>query len=198
MEGLWDTTKGAPLVLFAIPDSKLEKNEMSIAIPRLTSLILTHSWDGEVKGLKDWPASERPPVATVFYTFRVMVGIGFLFLFIVAWGSYLRYKDKLKNKAFLWLCVLTTPLGFIATICGWIVAEVGRQPYVVYGFLKTKDALSPVIPEAVLGSLIGFVITYSMMMFAFLFYCSGLIKKGPQMSQTEFANEYFVPLGTDR
>lgn len=186
MEGLWETKQGAPLVLFAVPNSKTEQNDHAIEIPLLSSLILTHHWKGEVKGLKNWPKEQRPPVATVFYAFRVMVGLGFLFLAIAFFGIILKLKNQLYARSFLQLCTFTIPLGFIATICGWIVAEVGRQPYVVYGFLKTKDALSPVIPEAVLGSLIGFMITYSLMFFAFLFYCARLIKKGPQTTSEEF------------
>lgn len=185
MEGLWETTRGAPLVLFALPNSKQEKNEHSLAIPKVTSLILTHHWDGEVKGLKEWPKEERPPVATVFFSFRIMVGLGLLFLFIALTGIILRWRKKLLAP-YLWLCTLATPLGFVATILGWIVAEVGRQPYVVYGYLKTKDALSPVIPEAVFGSLIGFIIIYSLLLFAFLFYAHHLIKKGPLVSAEEF------------
>ncbi|MBI2791726.1 MAG: cytochrome ubiquinol oxidase subunit I [Gammaproteobacteria bacterium] len=185
MEGLWDTTKGAPLVLFAVPNSKEEKNEDVLSIPKLTSFILTHDFNGEVKGLKNWPKAERPPVATVFYAFRIMVGLGFLFLFIAIAGVFLRFRKNLLYRPYLWLCALSTPLGFIATISGWIVAEVGRQPYVVYGHLKTVDALSPVIPEAVFVSLIGFIITYSLMFFSFLFYCHHLIKKGPQTTSEE-------------
>lgn len=183
MEGLWETKQGAPLVLFALPNPQTEQNEHEIGIPHLGSLILTHQWNGEVKGLKEWAPEERPPVKIVFLTFRIMVALGFLFLLIAALGIYLRYKPGSKlYRSYLWLCTLTTPLGFIATICGWITAEVGRQPYVVYGFLKTKDAVSPVIPEAVFASLIGFVITYTLMFSAFLFYCHQLIKKGPEVS----------------
>lgn len=189
MEGLWNTTQGAPLVLFAIPDPKTESNLYTIEIPKLSSLILKHEWDGEVKGLKDWPKEERPPVASVFYAFRIMVGLGFFFLLIAALGVLCKLRKKTPPTFYLYLCVLSIPLGFIATISGWIVAEVGRQPYVVYGFLKTKDALSPVIPEAVMVSLIGFMITYALLLFAFLFYGYHLIKKGPQYVSEEFKNE---------
>lgn len=185
IEGLWETTQGAPLALFAIPNLEKEENEHEIKIPQLGSLILTHEWNGEVKGLKEWPAEERPPVMIVFYTFRIMVGLGMLFLLIAAIGLYSHLRRTTLPKFYLWLCTLSIPLGFIATICGWITAEVGRQPYVVYGFLKTKDAVSPVVPEAVFGSLIGFVTTYTLMFFAFLFYCHHLIKKGPHITLAE-------------
>lgn len=174
MEGLWQTARDVPLILFAVPDPETEKNHYTLSIPKLTSFILTHHWDGEVQGLKDWPKEERPPVATVFYAFRIMVGLGFWFLLLAYLGLWMK-----QSSLYLQLCILSTPLGIVATICGWVVAEVGRQPYVVYGFLKTKEALSPVIPEAVMSSLIGFIITYSLMLFAFLFYCHHLIKKGP-------------------
>lgn len=174
MEGLWDTSKGVPLVLFAIPDVVKEQNNYVVSIPKLTSFILTHEWDGEVLGLKNWPKEERPPVSTVFYSFRIMVGLGFWFLLIGFVGLLARNSPIYQR-----LCILTAPFGIVATICGWIVAEVGRQPYCVYGYLKTKDAVSLIVPEAVLGSLIGFIVTYSIMLFAFLFYCRHLIKKGP-------------------
>lgn len=184
MEGLWETSKGVPLVLFAVPNSEKEKNDYALTIPKLTSFILTHDWEGEVKGLKNWPKDERPPVSTVFYGFRIMVGLGFWFLFMAYLGLFAK-----SSPLYLRLCMLTAPMGIVATICGWIVAEVGRQPYVVYGLLKTKDALSPVIPEAVLGSLIGFIITYTLMLFAFLFYCHHLIKKGPVSSTKDIRDQ---------
>lgn len=186
MEGLWENTRGAPLVLFAIPNPKEEKNEMEIAIPYLSSLILTHEFDGEVKGLKNWPKEERPPVTTVFYSFRIMVGLGFFFLFIALLGLFYKFRGDRYPNYFYKLCVMTIPLGFIATISGWITAEVGRQPYVIYHYLKTHDALSPVIPEAVFGSLIGFISIYTLLLFAFLFYGHHLIRKGPQISAEEF------------
>lgn len=189
MEGLWNNTQGAPLVLFALPNSKEEKNDYAIQIPNLTSFILTHDWHGEVKGLKNWPRNERPPVKPVFFAFRVMVGLGFYFLFMALLGIFLKIRNKLFNRSYLWLCVFTLPLGFVATISGWVVAEMGRQPYVVYGYLKTKDALSPIIPEAVFGSFIGFVIIYTLLFLAFLFYCYHLIRKGPQVFTQEYKDE---------
>lgn len=188
MEGLWENTKGAPLVLFAKPNAEKEENEMEVAIPYLSSLILTHRLDGEVLGLKNFPREERPPVSTVFFSFRIMVGLGFFFLFLAALGIFFKLRKHFP-RPFLWLCVLATPLGFVATISGWVTAEVGRQPYVVYNFLKTKDALSPVIPQAVLSSLIGFMIVYTILLFAFLFYGHHLIRKGPQVSTDEFRDE---------
>lgn len=189
MEGLWQTTSGAPLVLFAVPDEVAEKNEYTLSIPKLTSFILTHSWQGEVKGLKAWPKAERPPVKSVFYSFRIMVGLGFFFLFITFLGLFLKWRKRLLNPVYLYLCSLCLPLGFIATLCGWIVAEVGRQPYVVYGYLKTNEALSPILSEVVLGSLIGFILVYTLLFFAFSFYFYHLIKKGPQQTKEEFRDE---------
>lgn len=182
MEGLWETKKDVPLILFAVPNAQTESNQYELSIPYLTSFILTHNWHGEVKGLKDWPADQRPNVSIVFYSFRIMVGLGFAFLLLGIVGLLLKTRPNPIPHWYLRLCILTIPFGFVATIAGWIVAEVGRQPYVVYGLLKTKDALSPVIPEAVLGSFLGFVIIYSLMFGAFLFYCYHLIKKGPVLS----------------
>jgi cytochrome d ubiquinol oxidase subunit I len=183
MEGLWETKKGVPLVLFGIPDTQQEKNHYTLSIPKLTSFILTHDFNGEVKGLKHWPKEERPPVSSVFYGFRLMVGLGFLFLLVSFWGlknCWFSREPLYFHRWYLRLTVFCIPLGIIATITGWIVAETGRQPYVIYGLLKTKDALSPVVPSLVAVSLIGFVFVYFLMFVSFVYYFIGLIKKGPE------------------
>lgn len=191
MEGLWETQKGVPLVPFAIIDEENEQNLYAIEIPNLTSWILTHSKDGEVKGLKEWAKEERPPVAIVFYGFRIMVGLGMVFLAMAVVGNWLLYKKKHhQQKWFLRLSVLAGPLGFVATITGWIVAEVGRQPWVIYGALKTADSVSPVLPETVLISLIGFIIVYTIMFIAFCFYAYHLVKKGPNAYLTHQESEW--------
>jgi cytochrome d ubiquinol oxidase subunit I len=180
MEGLWDTSKGAPTVLFGIPSEKLEKNLYSIEIPKLSSIILTHDPNGEVKGIKEWPKDSRPNIPLVFYTFRIMVGLGFIFLFTSIIGLILRFKNKLYSyKPFLWLCVLLTPAGFISTISGWIVAEAGRQPWVINNILKTSKSISDVRPELVIGSFSTFLIVYPIIFIAFLVYSGFLVKKGP-------------------
>ncbi|HKK15187.1 MAG TPA: cytochrome ubiquinol oxidase subunit I [Gammaproteobacteria bacterium] len=180
MEGHWETHTGAPMVVFAVPDEKAEMNHFELAIPQLGSLIVTHSLDGEIKGLKEWPASERPPVAVVFWCFRIMVAIGMLMLLVAAWGLWLFRQGKLaETKNFLRLCVLMGPAGFVAVITGWFTAEVGRQPYTVYGLLRTVDSASPITANSVGMSLIVFVFTYAIVFFAGIYYIFRLIHAGP-------------------
>lgn len=131
MEGIWDTEKGAALNIIGFPDKEEEKTKYALQIPYASSLILTHSLDGEIKGLKEWSRNERPPVATVFYSFRIMVGIGFLMVFTGIAGLYLYLKKRLYNaKWFQYWYMLMSPSGFIAVLAGWFVTEVGRQPYI--------------------------------------------------------------------
>jgi cytochrome bd ubiquinol oxidase subunit I len=144
IEGLWDGGRGIPASIIGWPDQAAERNLGEIAIPRLGSLYLTHSWDGAVKGLKDFPADQRPPVAIVYFTFRIMVGIALLMLTVVAAGFVLMARGTLDRTGwYLRLCQLTTCLGFIAVIAGWTTTEVGRQPWTVYGLLRTADSVSP-------------------------------------------------------
>ena len=132
MEGHWESRRGAPLILFAIPDEEAEENRFEVAIPKLSSYILTHEWDGLVPGLKDAPEELRPPVAVVFWAFRIMVGIGLLMIGIAAVSVFLRFRRRLYDtRWFLRLCVAATPLGFVAILDGWTTSEVGRQPWVV-------------------------------------------------------------------
>jgi len=128
IEARWDTGKGVPLTLFAIPDDKAEHNKFAIEIPWLGSLILTHDVNGEVTGLKDFPADQRPPVAIPFFAFRAMVGCAGLMLALVLLGGWLRWRGRLYNtRLFLAACQCAIPLGFVAVIAGWFVTEVGRQ-----------------------------------------------------------------------
>lgn len=180
MEGAWDTETNAPFRVFAVPDSSKETNNYSLEIPYLTSMILTHSVDGEVKGLKDWPASERPPVSIVFYSFRVMIAIGVMMALTGFIALYLFLKQKLFTATWFhrW-CVLLSPSGFIAVLAGWFVTEVGRQPYSVFGVLKTSDLVSPVIGAEVLTSLLAFIVVYLFVFFMGTYYIINLIRKGP-------------------
>jgi cytochrome d ubiquinol oxidase subunit I len=187
MEGNWDRQAGAPLLLFAIPDSKKEKNHLELAIPHGASLILTHKWDGVVPGLRDVPKADRPPVGVVFWSFRVMVGLGVLFLLIGAWGLYARIKDRLESdRWFNRLCVAATPLGLVATLAGWFVAEVGRQPYTIYGVLRTADSASPIVSATMIASTLAvFLVVYGGLFGAYLYYLGKLIRVGPSMPATE-------------
>ncbi len=186
MEGAWETETEAPLRLLAWPSKDLEKNLFSIEIPKLGSLILTHSWNGEVKGLKAWPKEERPPVMIVFWAFRLMVGIGCLMILTGFLAIVLFIRKKLfTERWFQYWCLSLTPAGFIAVLAGWFVTEVGRQPYVAYGLLKTSQVVSPVLGEHILASLIAFVIVYTFVFGAGLYYICKLISKGPIGSQQE-------------
>jgi cytochrome d ubiquinol oxidase subunit I len=182
MEGDWETRRGQPMVLFAWPNETAERNDYEVAIPKLGSLILTHDWDGEVAGLKSVPPDERPPVPVVFYAFRVMVGVWAVLMAIVLAGTVLRWRGRLYDtRWFSMLCAFSSPLPFIAILAGWTVTETGRQPYVVYGLLRTADAVSPVAPAAVFGSLVLFVIVYSVLLIAFFFYATRLVLRGPDI-----------------
>jgi cytochrome d ubiquinol oxidase subunit I len=181
MEGHWETWEGnAPLILFGMPNERTESNDYALEVPKVGSLVVTGSFDGTIRGLKEWPPSERPPVAIVFWSFRVMVGIGLVMLFIGYVGAYLAWRTELrKHTLFLRLCFLSGPLGFIAVITGWITAEVGRQPYTVYGLLRTVDSVSPVTAGAVGTSLIVFVFVYAIVFTAGSWYLFKLAWAGP-------------------
>lgn len=181
IEAIWETSKTVPLTLFAWPDSQAEKNLYTIEIPKLGSLILTHDVNGEVKGLKAWPENERPPVAPLFYCFRLMVGIGVLMLFTGICAFILNWRKKLfETSWFQGLCMLMTPSGFVAILAGWMVTEMGRQPYVVYGMLRTKDVVSPVLGIEVLISLLAFLLVYTIVFGAGTYYILKLIQVGPE------------------
>jgi cytochrome d ubiquinol oxidase subunit I len=180
MEGLWETTRGAPLILFGIPDPSQEKNHLEVKIPKLASLINGHTWDAELIGLKSVAKDQRPVVPMTFFGFRIMVGIGFFFLALAAWAFYLRLRQRLyTNRWLLWGCILATPLGFVATIAGWITAESGRQPWVVYGQLLTKDTVAQLTAHQVAISLAAFFIVYGIVFSLYLYYVLKLLRHGP-------------------
>jgi len=181
MEGLWETQRGAPLVLFGWPDPEEETTKYAVKIPRMSSLILTHDLDGEVKGLKEWPADERPPVVWVFWAFRIMVGIGMLMIAtgVIAIVLYLK-KRLFDTRWFQYWCMALTPAGFIAVLAGWFVTEVGRQPWIVQGLMRTEDATSPVMGMSIAISLTAFVIVYVFVFGAGSYYILSLIGKGPE------------------
>ncbi|TLY50969.1 MAG: cytochrome ubiquinol oxidase subunit I [Gammaproteobacteria bacterium] len=181
IEARWETERGVPLTLFAWPDETAETNHYAIDVPRLGSLILAHSWDGEVKGLKDFPPQDRPPVKAPFFALRVMAGLGFAMLALAAIGLVLWRRDTLhRHRWYLHAWRLMLPSGFIALLCGWYVAEIGRQPWVVYGVLRTADAVSPVPASSVFASLLTFVLVYFFLFGFGAWYLVQLLHKGPQ------------------
>jgi cytochrome d ubiquinol oxidase subunit I len=185
MEGRWNSQDPGDFALFAIPSQSEEKNYFEIAIPHAGSLILTHTWDGKYPGLKDVPPDQRPPVANVFFAFRIMVGIGTLLIVTGIAGAILWWRGALftsrwflKGTSYMW------PLGFIAILAGWFVTEQGRQPWLVYGLLKTADGISPVPGASVFGTLVLFVFTYGIVFSMGVYYINRLIAKGPQGAAT--------------
>lgn len=171
MEGHYETVKGAPLILFGVPNAKEKRMDYVVQIPYLGSLILTHTLDGEIKGMNTWPVDEQPPMGIVFYAFRVMVGIGSLMCLLGLWSLWLRYKGRLydtplMHRAALWM----GPSGFVAVLAGWTVTEVGRQPYTVYNLLRTADSASPIDATAIAFSLLAFVVVYFSLFGAGVYY----------------------------
>jgi cytochrome d ubiquinol oxidase subunit I len=187
IEGRYDTVQPTPLTLFGIPDDAAATMHDAIEIPYLGSLILTHSWNGTIKGLKEWPADQRPPVGPPFFAFRIMVGIGVIMLLVVAIGQLLQLRGRLWDSVwFLRLCQLVAPLGFVAVVAGWITTEVGRQPWTVYGLLRTADSVSPSLTGAnVAWSLAFYVLVYLIMFPTGIAFMAGLVRRGPQRPDAE-------------
>jgi cytochrome d ubiquinol oxidase subunit I len=181
IEGLWETTRGAPMTVFAWPDMEQERNRYALEVPHVASLYLTHSWNGEVQGLKAVPRADRPYVPIVFFAFRIMAGIGVVLLATAATGAILRWRGRLYDTYwFLRLAMMTSPLGFIAVLAGWTTTETGRQPWVVYGQLRTADAASPVPAEAVAATLAAFFAIYLILMLVFLWAAARVVIRGPE------------------
>ena len=185
MEAHWETNTdgGADFVAFAIPDMEAERNRLEVTVPGLLSYLITHSKDGQIQGLKDFPKEDRPNALVTFWTFRVMVGIGFLFLGAAVWAGILYFRGELfTNRAFLWTLVALQPLGFIATIMGWLTSEIGRQPWVVYGLMRTADGVSPIAAGNVIWSLALFLVFFGVIGSSYFYYIIKTLKRGPDMS----------------
>lgn len=183
MEGHWETNTdgGMPLYLFGIPDMQAEETKYAIAIPNLGSLIMTHSLNGQVKGLKDFAPEDRPNSTVVFWSFRIMAGLGMLMILLALAGLFLRKNQKLyDNKWLQRFALLMGPSGFIALLAGWFTTEVGRQPWLIYGVMRTKDGLSPVSAEQVGLSLIIFVVVYCVVFGIGIYYMLKIMYKGPE------------------
>jgi len=180
MEGHWDGTKPAPLLLLAWPDQAGERNVGEIGIPNLASLIITHRIDGRFPGIRDFPRDERPPVAPVFFSFRLMVGLGVAMIALGGVGAWLWWRGRVfDTRWYLWLAGHAWWMGFVALLAGWMVTEIGRQPWIAWGILRTRDAASPVEAEAVALSLVLIVVTYSVVFSVGIWYVRKLMAKGP-------------------
>ena len=189
MEGLWETTKGAPLNLFGWPDQAEETTKYAIQIPKLSSVILTHDPNGEVKGLKDWPRDDRPPVLVVFWSFRIMVGLGVLMILTGLAALVLHFKKRLfEARWFHYWCMAMTPAGFVAVLAGWFVTEVGRQPYIVYGVMRSSEAVSPLLASPIAMSATAFFVTYAFIFGAGSYYILKLIGKGPDAEEETYGS----------
>ena len=167
IEAIWETEKGAPLLLFGLPDPETRSNRYAVSVPKLASLILTHQWDGEVKGLNAFEG-QHPPVAPLFFAFRLMVGIGVLMLLISWLGSWQLWRNKMTP----WLAKALVAMSFsgcIATIAGWYTTEIGRQPWLVYGVLSTKNAVAKNVSDVMIGStLFMYLSLYALLIVTFI------------------------------
>jgi cytochrome d ubiquinol oxidase subunit I len=182
MEGHWENEPGVavPLTLFALPDMKDETNRYAIALPHLGSLILTHSWNGQFPGLKDFAPGDRPDVPVIFWSFRIMVGLGLLMIGLGLWGAIERWRGNLyRSRPLLHLALWMGPTGVMAILAGWITTEVGRQPWVVYGVLRTVDAASVHTVTQLSVSLALFVVVYVAVFGAGTWYLLRVIAHGP-------------------
>jgi cytochrome d ubiquinol oxidase subunit I len=192
MEGVWETERGAALRLFAIPDEATRSNRFEIAIPNMASLILTHEWEGKVRGLNEF-IGEHPPVAPVFYAFRVMVGVGVLMLLVGWWGLWALRRGREPGRLLAWSLVGMTFSGWVATLAGWYVTEIGRQPWLVTGILRTGEAAGPV-PAATIGvSLAMYLVIYAVLLAAYVGTLYHLANKGGASNAGEVRTGPFRP-----
>ena len=167
MEGIWETQRGAPLTLFALPDEEARKNHFAVEIPNLASLILTHDMDGEVKGLNEFKG-KHPPVALVFWSFRIMVGVGILMILVSWWAFWSIFRWQYYSSALLVTLSTMTFSGWLATLAGWYVTEIGRQPYIVYGLLKSSQVVADHSAATVAGTLFGYILLYIFLLFSYV------------------------------
>jgi cytochrome d ubiquinol oxidase subunit I len=198
MEGVWDTERGAPLLLFAIPDAAQRLNRFEIAVPRGASLILTHHADGEIRGMNDFPGAHPPPLP-LFFAFRIMVGMGLLMLGTswLGWWLYRRtaWQPARLPRPLLWLFAGMAFSGWVATVAGWYVTEIGRQPFVVHGLVRTADVASTV-PSSTIGlSLALYAALYGSLIVAYLAVLKYMAEKPEEVLATESAEQAATPAG---
>ena len=185
MESLWETQKRAPVYMFAWPDPENERNAIEIGrIPGLLSFLVLHDINAEVPGLKDFPKDERPPVLITSFAFKGMVGLGCLFILLTVVGWFKR-KKLLESPGYLKIMMWSIPLPYLAIQLGWIVTELGRQPWLVYGLVRTSDAVSPIAASQVAITLVGFILLYGLLGASGFFLIAQNAKKGPAMAITE-------------
>jgi cytochrome d ubiquinol oxidase subunit I len=181
-EGFWETQSESPAPYYwiIVPDQESQRNRFTLGTPYLGSIWLTHSLDGRVKGLKNTPRDRQPNMGMVFYGFRTMYGTAILMFSLVVASLWLRLRGRLFTaRWFLRALVVMTPSGVLATLGGWYLAETGRQPWVIYGVLRTVDAVSPVPPNVLLSTLILFICVYTLFLTGFLAYTGRLVRRGP-------------------
>ncbi|MDX1609839.1 MAG: cytochrome ubiquinol oxidase subunit I [Halofilum sp. (in: g-proteobacteria)] len=186
MEGHYESKRGAPLILFGLPDDQAGTVHYEVGIPRLGSYILTHDWDGEIRGLDAFAADERPPAELIFWTFRLMVAIGMGMIAVGLWSGIQRWRGRLYEAPWLHrAAVLMAPSGFAAVLAGWITTEVGRQPWTVYGLLRTSESAAPIDAAAVGISLVVFFFVYLAVFGAGTWYVLKLMGQPPRAGTTD-------------
>jgi cytochrome d ubiquinol oxidase subunit I len=190
MEGHYEShPEGAPLILFGIPNPEEKRIDYAVKIPKLGSLILKHDPNAPMEGLDTVPDDQEPPVSIVFWSFRVMVAVGFAMLGVGIWSLFRRWQGRLHQDPWLHrVCLVMAPSGFVAVLAGWITTEVGRQPYTVYGLLRTADSLAPIDAPAVAASLIGFIVVYFAIFGAGTFYILRMMSKRPSTRRLGLAD----------
>jgi cytochrome bd ubiquinol oxidase subunit I len=191
MEGHWEGGPRAPLILFGWPDMQAETTRWEVGIPGLSSIILTHELEGKVPGLKQFPPEDRPNATILFWTFRIMVAIGLLMLAVGLTHLFLRLRGRLyEAQWFQWICVACFPIGFVAILSGWFTTEIGRQPWIVYGLVRTADGVTPALTfGAALTSLAAFVVVYALIYTAGTYYLFRLLTIGPKTPHEEVSGQ---------
>jgi cytochrome bd ubiquinol oxidase subunit I len=198
IEGIWHTERGAPLLLFAWPDEAERRNRLAIGIPGLASWVLTHEADGEIRGLNEFPDA-HPPVAPLFFAFRLMVGVGLLMLATswVGWWLYRRrgWQAERLPRALLWVLSGMTFAGWVATVAGWYVTEIGRQPFIVHGLLRTADVASNVPAPLIALTLTLYVIVYAVLIVAYVGVLKYMAEKTEQVLAVDAEDQAATPAG---
>ncbi len=197
MEGHYDShPDGAPLILFGIPNAVEKRIDYAVQIPKLSSLILKHDLNAPLAGLDTIDDADEPPVAIVFWSFRIMIGIGFSMLAVGIWSLYCRYRGTLYQQTWLLrFSVILGPTGFVAVLAGWVTTEVGRQPFTVYGLMRTSESIGPVAAPAVAASLIAFIIVYFFVFGAGVFYIFQIMRKTPSEISIKNSKDNVTPTG---